>query len=138
MTYDELIEIIGRGNPDEWISEEAFLIHKGDLNLRIEMVDRERSDTGDGFHEDWTEGLGGHPPKRQVFWIYYGSTRVMEIHTVVIDQRTIVPLPDSDDHSSMDPWHYAFGKIVERYRAAYGGIYSLDSVLRRAGISVRD
>jgi hypothetical protein len=138
MTYDELNEIILRGDPDEWLSQESQgFIYKGDLNLRIEMIDRkDDSRTGEHFSEPWTEALPtAHPATRQIFWILYGGTLVMEVHTVVIDQRTIVPLPESPDHSTMSRWNYGFGKIVEHYRAEYGGTYSLDSILRQAGIT---
>jgi hypothetical protein len=139
MTYDELNAIILRGGPNEWLSQEELLIFRGDLNLRIEMADRERSGTGDSFTENWTEALPtAHPATRQVYWVYYGSTKVMDVHTVNIDQRTTVPLPDSDDHASMSAWNYGFGKILEAYRADYGSIYSLDAILPRAGITVRD
>jgi hypothetical protein len=139
MTYDDLNSIILQGDPNQWLSQERWLINRGDLRLRIEMVDRAHSDTGDSFREDWTENLPeAHPATRQVFWVHYGSTPVMEVHTVIIDQRTTVPLPDSDDHASMSAWNYGFGKIIEAYRADYGSPYSLDAVLARAGISVRD
>ncbi len=139
MTYAELNEIILRGNPDEWLSEEAFLIYKGDLNLRIYMTGREESDTGESFSEDWSDALPAvHPATRLVYWILYGSTRVMEVHAVNIDQRTTVPLPDSDDHSSMSTWNYGFGKIVGAARAGSDGIYSLDRILARAGITVQN
>ena len=139
MTYDELNEIILRGDPDEWLSQDPGLIYKGDLNLRIEMIDRENSRTGERFSEPWTEALPtAHPATRQVFWILYGGTLVMEIHTVVIDRRTIVPLPDSPDHSTMSRWNYSFGKIVEQYRGEYGGVYSLDTILSQAGITPLD
>ena len=49
MTYDELNEIILRGDPDEWLSQEQGLIYKGDLNLRIEMTDRDYSRNGERF-----------------------------------------------------------------------------------------
>jgi hypothetical protein len=62
----------------------------------------------------------------------------VEVHTVVIDQHTFVPLPESPDHSTMSRWNYGFGKIVEEYRADYGGIYSLDSILSQAGITPED
>jgi hypothetical protein len=136
MTYDELNSIILRGDPNQWLSQERWLIYKRDLNLRIEMADH--SGTGDSFHADWTENFpAAHPATRQVFFIHYGSTPVMDVHTVNIDQRTTVPLPDSDDHASMSAWNYGFGKTIEAYRANYGSIYSLDAVLERAGISVR-
>lgn len=139
MTYDELNEIILRGDPDEWISQEQSLIYKGDLNLRIEMTDRDYSSNGERFSEPWTEAVrAAHPATRQVFWILYGGTLVMEVHTVVIDQRTIVPLPESPDHSTMSRWNYGFGKIVEEHRADYGGVYSLDSILSQAGITPLD
>jgi hypothetical protein len=143
MTYDELNEIILRGDPDEWISqglsEDQWLIYKGDLNLRIEMADSEYSSTGERFSEPWTEAVrAAHPATRQVFWILYGGTLVMEVDTVVIDQHTFVPLPESPDHSTMSRWNYGFGKIVEEYRAEYGGIYSLDSILSQAGITLED
>jgi hypothetical protein len=139
MTYEELNEIILRGDPYEWISQEQSLIYKGDLNLRIEMADREYSRTGERFSEPWTEAVrAAHPATRQVFWILYGGTLVVEVHTVVIDQRTIVPLPDSPDHSTMSRWNYGFGKIVEEHRADYGGVYSLDSILSQAGITPLD
>jgi hypothetical protein len=143
MTYDELNEIFLRGDPDEWISqglsEDQSLIYKGDLNLRIEMADREYSRTGERFSEPWTEALRtAHPATRQIFWILYGGTLVMEVHTVVIDQHTIVPLPDSPDHSTMSRRNYGFGKIVEEHRADYGGVYSLDSILSQAGITPED
>jgi hypothetical protein len=139
MTYDELNEIILRGDPDEWISQEQSLIYKGDLNLRIEMTDRDYSRNGERFSEPWTEALrAAHPATRQIFWILYGGTLVVEVHTVVIDQHTIVPLPDSQDHSTMSRWNYGFGKIVEEHRADYGGVYSLDSILSQAGITPLD
>jgi hypothetical protein len=56
----------------------------------------------------------------------------------VIDQRTIVPLPESQDHLTMSRFNYGFGKIADQYRADYGGIYSLDSILRQAGITLED
>jgi hypothetical protein len=140
MTYDELNEIILRGDPEEWLSQDPGLIYKGDLNLRIEMIDCEDdSRTGERFSEPWTEALRtAHPATRQIFWILYGGTLVMEVDTVVIDQHTIVPLPESPDHSTMSRWNYGFGKIVEEHRADYGGIYSLDSILREAGITPED
>src|SRR5215211_8997066 len=136
MTYDELNEIILRGDPDEWISQEQSLIYKGDLNLRTEMTDRDYSRNGERFSEPWTEALRtAHPATRQIFWILYGGTLVVEVDTVVIDQRTIVPLPESPDHSTMSRWNYSFGKIVEQYRTEDGGVYSLDSILRDARIT---
>jgi hypothetical protein len=139
MTYDELNEIILRGDPDEWISQEQSLIYKGDLNLRIEMTDREYSRNGERFSEPWTEALRtAHPATRQIFWILYGGTLVVEVHTVVIDQHTIVPLPESPEYSTMSRWNYGFGKIVEEHRADYGGVYSLDSILSQAGITPLD
>jgi hypothetical protein len=139
MTYDELNEIILRGDPDEWISQEQSLIYKGDLNLRIEMTDRDYSRNGERFSEPWTEALrAAHPATRQIFWILYGGTLVMEVDTVVIDQHTIVPLPESPEYSTMSRWNYGFGKIVEEHRADYGGVYSLDSILSQAGITPLD
>jgi hypothetical protein len=143
MTYDELNEIILRGDPNEWISqglsEDQWLIYKGDLNLRIEMADREYSRNGERFSEPWTEALrAAHPATRQIFWILYGGTLVVEVHTVVIDQHTFVPLPESPEYSTMSRWNYGFGKIVEEHRADYGGVYSLDSILSQAGITPLD
>jgi hypothetical protein len=139
MTYDELNEIILRGDPDEWLSQEQGLIYKGDLNLRIEMTDRDYSSNGERFSEPWTEALrAAHPATRQIFWILYGGTLVVEVHTVVIDQHTIVPLPESPEYSTMSRWNYGFGKIVEEHRADYGGVYSLDSILSQAGITPLD
>jgi hypothetical protein len=143
MTYDELNEIILRGDPNEWISqglsEDQWLIYKGDLNLRIEMTDRDYSRNGERFSEPWTEALrAAHPATRQIFWILYGGTLVVEVDTVVIDQHTIVPLPESPEYSTMSRWNYGFGKIVEEHRADYGGVYSLDSILSQAGITPLD
>ena len=141
MTYDELNEIILRGDSEEWLQQDQQgFIYKGDLNLRIEMIDREDdSRTGKRFSAPWSEALHtAHPATRQIFWILYGGTLVKEVDTVVIDQRTIVPLPESPEHSTMSRWNYGFGKIVQQYRAEYGGIYSLDAILRQAGITPED
>ena len=142
MTYDELNEIILRAEPDEWISQDQQgFIYKGDLNLRIEMIDREDdSRSGKRFSEPWSEALHtAHPATRQIFWILYGGTLVMEVETVVIDQRTVVPLPESQDHLSISRFNYGFGKIVEHYSAEeYGGIYSLESILHEAGITLEE
>ena len=136
MTYDELNEIILRGDPDEWLSQEQGLIYKGDLNMRIEMTDRDYSRNGERFSEPWAEAVRAvHPATRQIFWILYGGTLVLEVDTVVIDQHTFVPLPESPDHSTMSRWNYGFGKLVEEYRTEYGGIYSLDAILSQAGIT---
>jgi len=140
MTFDELNEIILRGDPDEWLPQDQRFIYKGDLNLRIEMLDREDdSRTGKRFSEPWAEALRtAHPATRQIFWVVYGGTVVVEVDTVVIDQRTIVPLPESPDQLTMSHWNYGFGKIVEEYRAEAGGFYSLDMILREAGITPED
>jgi hypothetical protein len=104
------------------------------------MTDRDYSRNGERFREPWAEALpAGHHPTRQIFWILYGGTLVMEVHTVVIDQHTFVPLPESPDHSTMSRWNYGFGKLVEEYRRSeYGGIYSLDAILSQAGITPED
>jgi hypothetical protein len=138
MTYDELNEIFLRGDPDEWLSQDhGYFIYKGDLNLRVEMVERENdSRTGQRYSAPWIEALHRrHPAIRQIFAIVYGGTLVVEVDTVVIDQRTIVPIPESPDHSTMSRWNYGFGKIVEQYRTEDGGVYSLDSILRDARIT---
>jgi hypothetical protein len=62
----------------------------------------------------------------------------MEVHTVVTDKHTFVPLPESPDRSTMSRWNYGFGKIIEHYRSEYGGIYSLDAILSQAGITPLD
>jgi len=137
MTYDELNEIILRGDPDEWLlQDQGYFVYKGDLNLRIEMVDRENdSRTGQRVSEPWIDALRRrHPARRQMFAIVYGGTLVMEVDTVMIDQHTFVPLPESPDHSVMSRWNYGFGKIVEEY----GGVHSLDSILREARITPKD
>ena len=141
MTYDELNEIFLRGDPDEWLSlDAARFIYKGNLNLRIEMLDREGdSRSGKRFREPWAEALRtAHPATRQIFWVIYGGTAVVEVDTVVIDQRTIVPLPESPDQFTMSRWNYGFGKIVEEYRTEAGGFYSLEMILREAGITLED
>ena len=141
LTYEELNRIILQGNPEDWLSrDQRYFIYKGDLNLRIEMIDREiDSRTGKRFSEPWIEALRtAHPATRQMFGIIYGGTLVMEVDTVLIDQRTIVPLPESPDHSTISRWNYGFGKIVEEYRAEYGGVYSLDNILREARITPED
>jgi len=140
MTYDELNEIILRGNPDEWLSLDQRFIYKGDLNLRIEMLDHEvDARSGKRFSEPWTEALHtAHPATRQIFWVIYGGTVVVEVDTVVIDERTIVPLPESPVHLIMSRWNYGFGKIVEEYRVEAGGFYSLDNILSEAGITPED
>ena len=140
MTYEELNEIILRGDPDEWLSQDEWFIYKGDLNLRIEMAGHEvDSRSGKRFTEPWAEALRtAHPATRQIFWVVYGGTAVVEVDTVVIDQRTIVPLPESPDHLIMSRWNYGFGKIVEKYRTEAGGFYSLDMILREAGITPED
>ena len=139
MTYDELVEAIGRGQPEDWLVQGVGLVYKQDLNVRIEENDAmSRME----FHEPWIDDLPSvAPPERLVYWVYYGVTKVMEIHTVWVDGRTIVPLPDSRDRFSMSRWNYSFGKIVEQLaypEAHLGGIYSLDHILNRAGIKVRD
>jgi hypothetical protein len=95
--------------------------------------------SGTEFHEPWVDDLPlMEPARRIVFWVYYGVNRIMEIHTVIVDGRTIVPLPDGRDRFSMSKWKYSFGKIVEMYDATdLEGIYSLDTFLARAGIKVR-
>jgi len=47
--------------------------------------------------------------------------------------------PYEDDYASMSSWNYGFGKIIEAANPfAASDIYSLDRVLERAGITVRD
>jgi hypothetical protein len=38
----------------------------------------------------------------------------------------------------MSRWNYGFGKIVEEHRTEAGGFYSLDMILREAGIITED
>ena len=67
LTYEELNRIILQGNPEDWLSrDQRYFIYKGDLNLRIEMIDREiDSRTGKRFSEPWIEALRtAHPATR--------------------------------------------------------------------------
>jgi hypothetical protein len=140
MTYDQVLAAIGRGQQEDWLADGPSLIYKGDLNLRIEEVEEGTAMSGRDFHEPWVDDINlTGDPKRVVYWIYYGVNRIMEIHTVLVDEHTVIPLPESKDRFSIDRWNYSFGKIVEHYRnTELGGIYSLDTVLERAGISIHD
>ncbi|MBA3290242.1 MAG: hypothetical protein H0U17_01970 [Actinobacteria bacterium] len=140
MTYDEVLEAIGRGQQDDWLPMGGRFVYKHDLNIRIEEAEEGPGISGSEFHEPWVDDIPAtESPKRVVFWVYYGVNQIMEIHTVLVDGRTIVPLPDSKDRFSMDKWNYSFGKIVELYsNTDLGGINSLDTFLSRAGISVRE
>jgi hypothetical protein len=140
MTYDEAVAAIGRGQKSDWLERGGLWVYKGDLNLRIEEAEEGESMSGTEFHEPWVDDLfATEAPKRIVYWVYYGVNRIMEIHTVLVDGRIIVPLPDLKDRFFMDRWNYSFGKIVALYgEADLGGINSLDTVLDRAGIRVRD
>ena len=134
MTYDEVLEVIGRGQREDWLVVGGARVYKGDLNLRIE--EQQGGLSGTEFDEPWLDVLpkGPKAPKRLVFWVYYGVNRIMEVHTVLLDGRTIVPFPDQEDRFSMDSRDYSFGKIVEEYPDTP---FSLDVILKRAGIAVR-
>jgi hypothetical protein len=138
VTYDQMMEAIGGGQKEDWLAVGLVRVYKGDLNLRIEEADNHGM-SGLPFSEPWVDDLpGAAPPKRIVYWVHYGATRVLEIHAVLVDGRTVVPLPDAQDRLSMDRWNYSFGKIVEEYDVIeLGGTYSLDAILARAGIRVR-
>jgi len=146
VTYDEVVEAIGRGQKGDWLAQGGGWVYKHDLHLRIEQTEKGVAGTGDPFSEEWVDELPTtEPAERVVFWVYYGVNRIMEIHTVLVDRRTSVPLPDERDRFSgskwvsMSRWDYNFGKIVELYSdTELGGINSLDTILARAGISVRE
>ncbi len=133
MTYDEVVEAIGRGRKDDWRLVEASLIYKHDLHLRIEAA-IEDARSGTTFSEPWVDDIAsGEPPMRVVYGVHYGVSKIMEIHTVWVGGRTIVPLPDRKDRFYIDRWQYSFGKIIELYTNT-----ELDAVLASAGIEVRD
>jgi hypothetical protein len=140
VTYDEVLAAIGRGNKNDWLKIGGAWVYKYDLLLHIEEAKEVPSLAGSRFSEPWVKELTtADPAERVVFFVCYGVNRVMEIHTVLVDRRTIVPLTDSQDYFSMDRWNYSFGKIVEEYSDTdLSGIYSLDTILERAGITVRD
>jgi hypothetical protein len=130
---------IGRGQKSDWLEQGVAWVYKGDLHLRIQEEEGVAG-AGTEFSEPWVDDLpAAQPAKRVVYRVYYGVTRIMEVHAVLVNGRTIVPFPDSNDRFSMDRWNYSFGKIVELYGGTdLGGRDSLDAVLARAGISVRD
>jgi hypothetical protein len=96
--------------------------------------------SGTEFHEPWVDDIPAtEPPRGLSIGFTPGVNRVMEVHTVFVDGHAIVPLPDSRDRFSTKRWGYGFGKIVELYSdSAPASINGLDTILRYAGVKVRD
>lgn len=139
MSYDELMEIVGTSSRDDWLRRPGgTFVYKGDLNVRIEDASDSLSSQARESREPWAERMSDTTPLTRVFRIYYGVTPAEEVYAVLINGRTVVPVPKGpEEELAISEWEYNFGKIVEEYPGGtLAGIHSLDAILGRAGIEV--
>jgi len=98
MSEDEIIKMIMESVPQQdWTDGESYKVFKSDVNLRIEQTN-EDSELDDKFGEPWVKTAGCPDPNayKVDVAIYYGSTKIKDIHLVTVDGfRAIVPIPEN-------------------------------------------
>jgi hypothetical protein len=102
MNEDEIIKMIMESDPQrDWTKgkaeNESDAFFKPDKDLRIEQTNKE-SEHEDKFDEPWATTRCSSPEAYKVnIAIYYGSTKIKDIHLVEVDGfRAIVPKPISN------------------------------------------
>ena len=140
MAYDKVIMMIKESEISDWEydDEEGVLTYKSDVKLTIKRLD---IDLSADYYEPWLEHFAYKKGHRARYNIFYGGSFIKKEYFVAVDNfRGYIPFP-RDGHTNnpkLTKWKYNIGKIIHSVVAFTNPVYSYDSILKRANISVID
>ncbi len=132
MTYDEVIDVIGRSINGDWVHDEKKQqwTLKDDLMIHFANVTEEELGEDREFDEEWATKHLNPKARRVVYTIYYGSSFVKSVDLVAVDgYKATLPMPESTNNLVVDPWEYQFAQIINGA--------AVDQYMNRAGLTVR-
>ena len=117
---------------------EGIFTYKLDVNLTIRRVE---TDLRNDYYEPWLENFPDKSGYRMIYNIFYGNSFIKKEYVVGVDGfRGYIPFP-KDGHTNnpkLTRWNYKFGLIIHSKVGFSGPVYSYDSFLERANITVID
>lgn len=133
-TKYDVISLILSSAPSEWTYDDSSGVHylNRDVKLRIELDRTEEPSRL--FHEPWVKKFPDPNGERQLVYVYYEETRIMEMMCVWVDgARHLIPIPRGQNNLTISHFRHHFGSILNASIPGYG----FDSALQRAGITVQ-
>ena len=120
-TEGQVLNMVLSSDPEDFRYDDnsGVFFHKSDVSLRIVF---ERGDESDKeFNEQWVRNFPDQRGTRQLVYIYYGQTRVMEVPCVYVDgSRHVIPFPRSATDLTITPFYYHIGRILNHNIPGHG------------------
>jgi hypothetical protein len=113
MTYDELMEILHRAVPGDWLYNKAHGVftNRHDLDIRIERVAASGQD--EVYLEHWACLSPGSAAKTVQYRVYYRNTMVEEFKLVELEGgEAQLPMPRHGVRLTVSAKDYALAKAV--------------------------
>ncbi|MCK4555240.1 MAG: hypothetical protein KAT83_01410 [Candidatus Aenigmarchaeota archaeon] len=140
MTHDKVITMIKESEISDWKydDEEGVLTYMPNVELTIKRLN---TDSSADYYEPWLEHFVYKKGHRATYNILYGGSLIKKEYFVAVEGfRGYVPVPKNGDTNNpkLTKWKYKIGKIIHSVAGFTGSVYSYDSILKRANISVID
>jgi hypothetical protein len=114
MTYDELMEILHRAVPGDWLhnKEHGIFTNRHDLDIRIERAPSGGQD--DTYIEHWACISPGSEARTVRYRLYYGSSMVEEFKLVEVEAgEAQLPMPRHGVRLTVSTKDYALARAVD-------------------------
>jgi hypothetical protein len=114
MTYDQLMEILHRAAPGDWLHDKlkGIFTNRYDLDIRIEHQSSAGRD--DAYIEHWACPSPGSKARTVQYSLYYRSSLVEHFMLVDIEGgEAQLPMPRHGVKLTVSPKDYALAKAVD-------------------------
>jgi len=133
-TKDDVISMILSSSSDEWTYDDNTGVYYLNRDIKLRIVLDRTEERHNSFREPWVEKFPDPYGERQLTYICYEETRVLDIVCVWVDgARHLIPIPRSQNDLTLSHFEYHLGSILNAPTPRDG----FDFALQRAGITVR-
>jgi len=138
MTYDKIISMIEKSTASDWEYDdlEGIFTYKPNVSLTMKRLD---TDVENVFPEPWSKKFPDPNGYTVIYNIFYGNSFIKKEYFVGVDGfRGYIPYPEDgySDNPKLTKWKYKIGEIIHSKVGFPGPVYSYDSMLKRANISL--
>ena len=130
MTYEQLLHILQRAHPSDWLHQDklGIYIYRYDVDIRVERQPPLPDD--EDYTESWACQFTDSKPKKIHYHLYYNQSLIEPFTLVEVDNgKAQVPLPHHHIKLVIGIKDYALARIVDTQN-------SLDDYLQKCGIKI--
>lgn len=130
MTYEQLMMILQRALPADWLQHDELGIYtyRFDLNIRVERQPALPDDSD--YPESWACKFPGPKPRKIHYHLFYNQSLISPFTLLEIDGgKAQVPLPHHHIKLVIDNNDYALARILDTENR-------LDEYLQQCGIKI--